>query len=292
MKATIRDKKTATEAVRDYVMMTFAAFIMAVGMYFFRFPNKFSFGGVSGLAVVLSHYFPAIPESLFMTVMDVFLIIFGAIVLGRSFGIRTAYASLVCDLFIDLAQIFIPLESPLTDEPALELVFAVGCHALAASVLFDRNASSGGTDIIAMILRKYTRIEIGASLLVTDALISATTFFVFGIKIGLFSICGLVVKSIFIDDMIATMRRCKVFTIFCKDPDKICDYVVNVLHRSATIQHGTGAYTKKENCVVTAIVRQNQAGKLMAFLEQNEPEAFIAVSSSSEIIGKGFTSKL
>lgn len=286
------DKESPAEIAQDYAALTFAAFLMAIGMYFFRFPNNFSFGGVSGLAVELAHYFPMIPKSTFMTGMDIILIIVGAIVLGKSFGLRTAYASIVCDVFINLGQVLIPLQKPLTDEPVLELVFAVGCHAVAASILFDKNASSGGTDIIAMIVKKYTRVNIGTALIITDALISAATFFVFDVKTGLFSICGLIVKSIFIDGMIASINLCKVFTIFCKNPEPICDYIVKELHRSATIQKAVGAYTKEENCVVIAVVRQRQAKRLMSFLETNAPDAFIAISNSSEIVGKGFTSKL
>ncbi len=285
-------KEKVKVIVGDYVALTLAALLMAVGMYFFRFPNNFSFGGVSGLAVELTHYFPAIPQSIFMTSMDIILIIIGAIVLGREFGLRTAYVAIVADLFINLWQFFLPLSKPLTDEPVLELVFAVGCHAIAASIFFDRNASSGGTDIIAMIVKKYARVNIGTALLIVDALISAATFFVFDIKTGLFSICGLVVKSIFIDGMIASINRCKVFTIICKDPTDVCDFIVKELHRSATIETAVGAYTNEENRVVMAIVRQRQASRLMEFLEKNKPDAFVAISNSSEIIGKGFTSAL
>ena len=288
----IPQRKSKHPVIKDYLWITFGALIMAVGMHFFRFPNNFSFGGVSGLAVELAHFFPAIPKSLFMTAMDVILILIGVIVLGKSFGLRTAYAAIVADVFINLGQLLVPLTEPLTDQPLLELIFAVCCHAVSASIIFERNASGGGTDIIAMILKKYTRMNIGMALLVTDALISVATFLVFDIKTGLFSVCGLVVKSIFIDGMIATINRCKVFTIICKDPTKICDYIVHDLHRSATVQRATGAYSNEENYVVIAIVRQRQAHKLMAFIENNVPDAFIAISNSSEIIGKGFTAEL
>ena len=285
-------KEKTLPIFRDYVSLTFSALLMAIGMYFFRFPNNFSFGGVSGLAVELAHYFPEIPKSVFMTGMDILLIILGALILGKEFGIRTAFVSVVSDLFINLGQFLIPLEKPLTDQPVLELIFAVGCHAIAASIFFEKNASSGGTDIIAMVVKKYTRMNIGSALLITDALISAATFFVFDVETGMFSICGLVVKSIFIDGMVATINRCKVFTIICKDPTPICSFITQELHRSATIQKAVGAYTNEENRVVIAIVRQRQASKLMAYIENNAPDAFIAISNSSEIVGKGFTSKL
>ena len=285
-------KEKTLPIFRDYVSLTFSALLMAIGMYFFRFPNNFSFGGVSGLAVELAHYFPEIPKSVFMAGMDILLIILGALILGKEFGIRTAFVSVVSDLFINLGQFLIPLEKPLTDQPVLELIFAVGCHAIAASIFFEKNASSGGTDIIAMVVKKYTRMNIGSALLITDALISAATFFVFDVETGMFSICGLVVKSIFIDGMVATINRCKVFTIICKDPTPICNFITQELHRSATIQKAVGAYTNEENRVVIAIVRQRQASKLMAYIENNAPDAFIAISNSSEIVGKGFTSKL
>lgn len=284
-------KGKAYQTLMDYLSLAVAALLFAIGMYFFRFPNNFSFGGVSGLAVELAHYFPGIPKTLFMTGMDVILLIIGALVLGKSFGIRTMIVVIMYDTFLNLFQLFIPLNQPLTggEQPLLELFFAIGTHAVAASIFFDRNASSGGTDIIAMIVKKYTSLNIGMALLATDAVIAAATFFVFDIKTGLFSIFGLVVKSIFIDGMVATINRCKVFTIICKDPQRICDYITHELHRSATIQHATGAYTGEENLVVIAIVRQRQAHKLMHFIDNNVPDAFVAISNSSEIIGKGFT---
>ena len=148
------------------------------------------------------------------------------------------------------------------------------------------------TDLIIVSIVISVLVHIGTALLVTDAIIAAATFFVFDVKTGLFSICGLVVKSIFIDGMIATINRCKVFTIICKDPTNICEFITHELHRSATIQQAVGAYTMEENRVVIAIVRQRQSNRLMSFIEQNAPDAFIAISNSSEIVGKGFTSKL
>lgn len=288
----LKSKEKLLPVLGDYAALTGASLLFAMGMYFFRFPNHFSFGGVAGIAVELAHFFPNIPTTVFMTGMDVLLLIIGVAVLGRSFGVRTGFVVAMCDIFMNLGQALIPLDSPLTDQPVLEMIFAVGCHAVAASIMFDRNASSGGTDIIAMIVKKYASMNIGQALLITDAVIVASMFFVFDIRTGLFSVCGLVAKSVLIDGMIATIHRCKVLTIICKEPDKICSFITNDLHRTATIQQAIGAYTKEESSVIIAVVRPRQAHKLMKFIENNSPDAFIAMSNSSEIFGKGFLSHI
>lgn len=288
----MNEKPTVRQTVWEYFILTLSAAIMSVEMYFFRFPNNFSFGGISGLAVELYHYFPQISKPLFMTIMDVALLILGFAVLGKSFGIRTTYIVVVSDVLMNLAQTFIPLEKPLTDEPVLELIITVGLHALAAALFFNLGASSGGSDIIAMIIKKYTNMDIGAALLVADGIVAAATFFVFDVKIGLFSITGLVVKSFLIDGLIANINRCKVFTIICSDPDPICSFITGKLERSATVQKATGAYTGDDKYIIISIVKQKQAGQLIDYLKANEPSSFFTLANSSEVVGKGFRHRL
>ena len=284
-------KAKALSVIREYSILTAATLLMTVGIYAFRFPNNFSFGGVTGLAVVLAKYLPC-SASLITTVLNIILLIVGVFTLGKSFGVKTAYVTILSSVFLNLAELFFPMAGSLTDQPILELLFAVGLPGFASAVFFNMGASSGGTDIIAMIIKKHTSIDTGMALLTADAVIAALPFFVFDVKTGLFSICGLIIKSLVIDEVIENINLCKVFTIICDDPEPICDFITHTLHRSATVQEALGAYTHSGRHVIITIVRRHQAIDLRNFIKKTEPNAFIAITNSSEIIGKGFRSNI
>ena len=216
------------------------------------------------------------------------LLILGLVVLGGSFGVKTIYVTLLLSGSLSLAEIVYPMDAPLTTQPLLELIFAVVVPSIASAILFNCNASSGGTDIVAMILTKYTRINISTTLMLADMAVAFSAFFIFGAETGLFSVCGLLAKSLVIDGVIENINLCKVFTIICDDPDPICDYIIHTLHRGATTYHAMGYYKKEDKTVIVTIMRRSQAVRLRNFIRIHEPHAFIAITNSSEIIGNGF----
>ena len=260
---------------------------MAVGIYYFKFPNNFTFGGVSGLSVVLSPFIPLSPSAINF-IINALLLILGFLFLGRGFGIRTVYSSTLLSVSLSLLDQIAPLSAPLTDEPLLELIFAVLLPGFGSAVLFNIGASSGGTDIVAMILRKYTSVDIGRALLLSDLLITLTAFFVFDMKTALFSLLGLISKSLVVDNVIESINLCKYFNIICDDPEPICRYIVHELHRSATVCQAQGAYTHGKKYIVFTALRRPQAVALRQHVRTVEPSAFILISNTSEIIGKGF----
>ena len=165
---------------------------------------------------------------------------------------------------------------------------AIFLPALGTAILFHIGASSGGTDIIAMILKKHTSLNIGTVLMLVDVAAVASSFFIFGPETGLFSTIGLAAKSLVIDYVIQNINLCKCFNIICDDPDPICDYIINTLHRSATVYHAQGAFSHHEKTVIMTTMKRSQALKLRNYIRGIEPTAFMMISNSSEIIGKGF----
>ena len=184
--------------IKEYLTITVAVMIMSIGIYFFKFPNHFAFGGVSGLATVLSAM-TGMTASTFTNIANYALLVVGFIFLGRSVGTKTVYATVVMSASLALLERSVPLDGPLTEEPLLELIFAIACPAVGSAMLFNIQASSGGTDIIAMILKKHTSIQIGTALLFVDLASVILSFFVFGPSTGLYSVLGLVGKSLGID---------------------------------------------------------------------------------------------
>lgn len=275
--------------IKEFLLLTFSTLLIAVGIYFFKFPNNFTFGGVTGLAVLVAKT-GLINASDFTFIINMVLLLMGFLVFGRKFGIKTTYTSLLLSLSLSLLERIYPMNAPFTDEPMLELCFAIALPALGSAILFNIGASSGGTDIIAMILKKYTNVNIGKGLLLSDLLITAAGCFVFDIKTGLFSFLGLTIKSFMVDGVIESINLCKYFNVVCNKPEPICDYIVHELNRSATVCEAKGAFTGKHKYIVFTVMGRHEAVLLRTYIRQIDPDAFILISSTSEIVGKGFHS--
>lgn len=273
--------------LKDYIVITAAVIIMDLGIYAFKFPNHFSFGGVSGLAVVLNEIL-GISAAEINLVINLALLVIGFAVLGKSFGMKTAYATVLSSVVLSLMEKMIPISAPLTNQPVLELAYAIALPAIAAAMLFYVDASGGGTDIIAMILKKYTTVDIGTALLISDVAIVALSFVAFDVRTGLFSVCGLLAKSVFVDRTMEQMRLCKYFTIICSDPEPICDFIKNVLNRSTTLYNAEGGYSHENKKVILCALDRRQAVILQRFIRQADESAFIMITKSSETFGKGF----
>lgn len=273
--------------IKEYFVITLAVVLMDIGVYVFKFPNNFSFGGVSGLAVVLTNFLPftASQVNLFINMI---LLIIGFLFLGKGFGVKTAYVTVVSSLLLNLMEVVFPMYAPLTDETTLEFLYAIALPAIASAMLFYENASSGGTDIIAMIVKQHTTMDISSAIMVVDAAIVVAACFVFDIRTGLFSVCGLMTKSLLIDKAIERMKLNKYFTIICSNPKPICDFIMNDLKRSATVYNAEGAYTHKGKVVILTVMDPKQAVMLERYIQTVEPDAFLMVTKSSEIMGKGF----
>lgn len=271
-----------------FAVLNGGTLLITIGVYFFKFPNDFSTGGVTGISVVLTHYFPSLSASNFVTILNLALLVIGFIVFGRGFGFMTAYSSIEMSLVLELLERFCPMSAPFTDQPLMELIFAVGLPAVGSALLFNIDASNGGTDIVAMILKKYTSMDIGKALMASDLIITLLAGVAYGMEAGMFSLLGLIIKSTLLDSVMESFHLCKYFTIVTKNPDLICDYIINTLGRSATRLSGQGAFTREDETVVLTVMTRMQAIHLRQFIRRNDPKTFMMITNTSEIIGKGF----
>lgn len=283
-------KPTKRQSFVGFLLMTLGSVLVSVGVYFFKFPNHFSMGGVSGLSILLGQLIPShlVTPATINTVITLLFLVLGFLVLDRSFGLKTVYCSLLYSAVIQVLERFFPLSQPLTDEKMLELFFAVLLPALGAAILFNMDASTGGTDIMAMILKKYTGMDVGRALLVSDVLIAASALLVFDVETGLFSLLGLALKSVLVDSVIESLNRKKSFTVVTHDPEGVCHYINDTLHRGATVWKGQGAYTHQDQYVILTALSRHQAVALRNHLKQTDPHAFMLITNSSEIFGKSF----
>lgn len=272
----------------EFAWLNLGTFFIALGVYYFKFPNGFNTGGISGFSLVLDKIWPALSPSMIMFIINNILLLLGYLVFGKSFGFKTFYSSQALSGMMWCFEKIYPVTKPLTNQPFLELFFAVLLPGIGAAIIFNIDASNGGTDIIGMILKKYISLNIGTVLGITDAVIVMLGFPFYPIEVSLFSVLGLFIKSNITDSVIESLNRCKYFTIITQNPDMICDYITQELHGSATISQAKGAYTKKDKAVIFTVMRRNSAVRLQRFMQQNDPTAFMMITNTSEIIGKGY----
>lgn len=281
-------KNKKTSGLLSYLIITAGTIVMSAGIYFFKFPNNFSTGGVSALSMLLAAMVPGVTAGQFMMYTNILLLIVGFLFFGRKFAIKTVYSSLLLSFCTRFFEVKFPLASPLTDQTFLELVFAIGLIAVGSAIIFNENASTGGTDIIAMIIKKYSSMNIGRALLCSDFVLASAGFFVFGIETGLYSVLGLVFKAFVVDNIIDGINLSKCFIIITDNNLEVCSYINNELHRGATISACEGAFSNTDKKMIITVLNRMQAVQLKLYLREHDPHAFTVITNSSDIVGKGF----
>ena len=283
-------KENILSDLRFFLFLNAGLFLTARGIELFKTPNNFAFGGTSGLSIILATLFPRWNVSAFMWVVNLALVVLGFALLGRKSMGWTVYSSFALSFYVSLCEWLFPLTAPMTDDTFLEFCFAVLLPALGSAIVFNVGASTGGTDILAMILQKYTSLEIGRALLVSDLGIVLVGALLYGARTGMYCILGMVLKCTVVDSAIESLNLRKVCTIITRYPDHVEKYIIEDLHRSATEQPAYGAYThQKERMLITVLTRA-EATRLRIYLRKIDPKACITIVNSSEIIGKGFRS--
>lgn len=282
--------KNARNFTKDFLLINVGLILVGIGISIFKIPNNFATGGVSGLAIIISSFFPRIDVGPMMLIINILLMLVGFLLLGSDFGSKTIYSSFALSGIVWFAQRTFPIKTSLTGELMLELIYSIIFPAVGSAIIFNCNASTGGTDIIAKIISKFTRLDIGKTLLLSDFIIAAGAGAVFGIRIGMYSVLGLIIKSFMIDLVMEGLNIKKQMVIISSKPDEIKSFIVNNIKRGATVYKAEGAFTGKQEVVISTVLNRRQAIRLRSFIRSVDHSAFITISNTSEIIGKGFRS--
>lgn len=290
-KTPIRNIDERNVKTRQYKLfwMSFAAILMACGTHFFKYPNSFVIGGVEGMSIITSMFVPFNRPQLTLF-FNVALLVIGLFIFGKRFTLRTGYVAILNSLTALALERAFPLNGPLTDNKMLELIFTLLMSSVGSAILFNLAASSGGTDIIAMIMKKYTSLEVGKSLLVVDSVFTIASIKIFGIEIGLFSVLGLLMKGIFVDMIIGTMNTAKLFIIITSKTEEVGRFIKEDLNRSATIVDARGLFRGSNTSVFFCVTSNFEAAKFRSFIKNIDPYSFITILNTSSIIGKGWYS--
>ncbi len=275
--------------MKIYLWLTVGSLLETIGIYFFKFPNNFSTGGVSGLSIVLSHFFAGFTPGTFMLAVNIILLIVGFIFVGTEFGFRTVYCSVLMSLSTRLLEMLCPLSAPLTSMPLLELIFAIFLAGLGAAILFNYGASTGGTDIVAMILKKYLKTNISKVLFAVDFIIVMLTYFAFGTETWLLCVLGISAKILVFDNILESLNSSKYFTIITTKGEEVSEYITNELHKGATVSDSfSGGYSGDGKSVILTVLNRRNALLVKNYVKSVDPQAFVIVSTTGDIIGKGF----
>ncbi|MBW4829388.1 MAG: YitT family protein [Clostridiaceae bacterium] len=264
--------------------------MVAIGLYFFFMPQKLAIGGANGLAIVVNHWIPFLSIGNLMIIINIVLFIVAFIFIGAGFGIKTIYTSLGTSVIVSLFENIIPMGGPLSDDIILQLVIGVFISAIGMAIVFNQNASTGGTDIIAKIINKFWGLELGRGVLLCDFSITLMAGIAFGPRLAMYSLLGVILNGLVIDSTIDGINLSKQVNIVSEYSDNIKDYIVKDLERGATLYSAKGAYTGNIKDVVVTVVDRKDFIKLKNHIKTIDENAFVTVSNVYEVLGDGFKS--
>ena len=276
------------QIIFSYLLMTVGVVFLTVGVYFFKIPNGFVTGGVSGIGTVLGKALPILSSATWIAVINILLLLVGFIFVGKETGIRTTYCSLAFSFFSMILEKLVPVTAPLTTQPFLELVYAILLTAVGSAIMFSQSASSGGTDIVALILKKYSRLNVGQALLYSDFLICLSSFITFGVEVGLFSLAGLFAKAFLVDGIIDNINSCKYFVVITDKPEEVSAYVISELNHSVTTHKVVGGFSGTDKTMIHTVCHRIDAIRLRRKVKEIDPNAFTVITTTNEIVGRGF----
>lgn len=273
---------------REYIFITIGIILVAAGIHFFLVPSNLAVGGVSGLAIVINNYIPVLSVGLLMFIMNIILFIVAFIVIGPGFGAKTIYASLgLSGIMLFLEKIF-PNTKPIAGDLLLVLLFGILTSGIGMAIVFNQDASTGGTDIIAKIINKFFHVDMGKALLMSDFGITLFAGLTFGAEAGMYALLGVIINGFVIDGVIDGLNICKQVTIISAKGYEIKKFIIDELERGVTLYDAKGAYSGEEKEVLITVLSRKEFIKLRDFIKEIDKRAFITVSDVHEVLGEGF----
>lgn len=280
-------KKTAL----SYVGIIIGALFISVGLYFFWMPSDLAAGGISGLSIVIKALIPSIPIGIIIFCLDILMFLIGFLILGKSFGIRSIVCSLTVSFLMTLLEFLWPNIGIISEDTLIILLFGALFIAIGQAIVFNLEASSGGTDIVAKIINKYTHLNIGVSLMMADLVVVLFATTIFGVEKGLYAALGVLVTSSLIDYIIAGFTVQKYVMLVpsnSQSGEAIKSYILNHLDRGATVYQAEGGYSKDYKMVLTTVMDRKQFIELKKYVGSVDGHAFMTVQNLHEVVGEGF----
>ena len=267
---------------KEFSVITFGALMASVAIYFFMLPSQVAVGSGSALAMVLSHFIP-LPVSVISLALNVVLLTVGFILIGPGFGAKTVYTSIIIPIFLGVFERLCPAFQSLTADPLLDILCYILLCGLAMAILFSRNASSGGLDIVAKIMSKYLKMDVGRAMSISGIAVALSSALCSDTKIVVLSVLATYFGGMIVDHFIFGLNIKRRVCVISPKLDEIVQFILHELHSGATLNEIIGAYDKTRRQEVITIVDKHEYRKLMDFVRKVDPKAFVTVYSVSEI---------
>lgn len=268
--------------IKEICILTFAIIIIGAGVFFFLMPSHAAVSSISGFAIVLSNFMPFSVSAITM-VLNVILLIVGFFTCGTEFGYKTVYTSILLPVVIGVFERMLPKYTSLTGDAALDVVCYIFVVSIGSAILFNRNASSGGLDIVAKILNKYLRLDLGKAMSISGMCIALSSALAYDSKTVILSVLGTYLNGMVLDHFIFDQKLKRRVCIVSPYEAQIRDYILNELHSGASVYKVTGAYRMEEHDEIITIVDKGEFQKLMAFIDKVDPKAFVTVYKVSDM---------
>ena len=278
----MKKKLSYAEILKETAILTVAVAIIAAAVYFFLVPSHASVSSISGLGIVLSNFIP-LPLSAITMILNVVLLLIGFVTCGREFGVKTVYTSVMLPVFLGLFELLFPNFGSLTDSQELDVLCYILVVSVGLSILFNRNASSGGLDIVAKIMNKYLHIELGKAMSLSGMCVALSAALVYDKKTVVLSILGTYFNGIILDHFIFDNNIKRRVCIITKKEEELRQFITRDLHSGATIYEATGAYNFEKHNEIITIVDKSEYQKLMKFINELDPKAFVTVYNVSSM---------
>ncbi len=276
-------KANRKKQLKEYGMITVATAIVAAAVFFFLVPSTVSVGSISGLAIVIGNFVP-LPISAITFVLNAVLLIIGFLFIGREFGGKTVYTSILLPAYLRVFELLLPDYQSMTEDPFLDMICYIFVVSVGLAILFNANASSGGLDIVAKLLNKYLRMELGTAMSVSGMCVAVSSALVYDKKIVILGILGTYLNGIVLDHFIFGFDAKKRVCILSKKEEEIRRFIIEELHSGATLYEAVGAYNSQPRREIITIVDKSEYARLMSFIEKTDSEAFITIYAVNKII--------
>lgn len=269
--------------MKEFIVITFATLIVSAAVFFFLIPSQVSVGSISGLAMILGNIIP-LHISIITFILNGLLLIIGFLLIGKEFGAKTVYTSLLLPLFLRIFEIWFPDFSSINGDPFLDMVCYIFVVSIGLAILFRENASSGGLDIVAKLLNKYFRMDMGKAMAIPGMCVALSSILFYDKKLVVLSLLGTYLNGLVLDHFIFGLNLKKRVCIISEKEAEIRSFILNRLHSGATIYEGRGAYDGQPKTEIITIVDKNEYALLMSYLLKTDPSAFVTVYTVSEVI--------
>ncbi|MBC2579557.1 YitT family protein [Clostridium sp. DJ247] len=276
------------KAFKEYSLITIGVLLVALGIEFFLAPNKIAAGGITGIAIIVNNFIPKLQIGILLLIMNIVLFIVAFIVIGNKFGAKTIYASLSLSGIISIMDRVMTPAMVITKDLLLASLFGMFLCGIGMGIVFNQNASTGGTDILAKIINKFTHLDMGKSLFVVDVIVTIFAGASFGAEIGMYAILSVIGNGIIIDTVIEGFNISKQLLIMSSKIDLINKFVIKELGRGCTILNGKGGYRKEDSYILYTVLSRKEFIRLKRYIKEIDPKAFITVSNAHEVLGEGF----